>query len=243
METKLIKELKCLVFFKDKNLFKDILAGLSETHVNIVKAETEDDYLRQIQTYQPHFSMIEVDSSLVPKTYGLIEKHKQLYQNSCPIFLVGNETDSSLILQGLKLGATDFFQRPLDFDLIATKIGKYFLHTELLKREISYAKVPLQERSALIQIPMKIISIDEKGLTLKSPHIISKGCKLDLGQTPLKNLLGLNELILTVVKSHGDQQQDEIIYAEFPEGETCKAAVRKFILNLKKTKSLGAKAS
>ncbi len=243
METKLIKELKCLVFFKDKNLFKDILAGFNETNVSVLKAENEDDYLRQIQNFQPHFTIVEIESTSSQKTYSLIEKHTQLYQKNYPIFLVGNATDVESIHKGLELGATDFFQRPLDFDLMATKIGKYFLHEELLKREISYAKVPNKDRPAEIEIPMKILSIDEKGLVLKSPHIISKGGKIDLSKTPLKKLLGLDELILTVVKTHADQNHDEIIYAEFPENEIYGIAVRKLILTLKKGKSSEPKAS
>jgi response regulator RpfG family c-di-GMP phosphodiesterase len=236
VETKLIKELKCLVLFKDKNLFKDILAGFNQAHVSVLKTENEHDYLKQAQNFQPHFTIIEVDSTHPEKTQELITKHRLIYKNSLPIFLVGNAAEAALILQCLELGATDFFQRPLDFDLIATKIGKYFLHEELLKRELSYAKVPIAERSAKLEFPMKLVSINEKGVVLKSPHIISKGAKLDLGKSSLKQLLGIDELIVTVMKTQPDENDNEIIYAEFPEDEIYGTVVRKLILSLKKGK-------
>lgn len=241
METKLIKELKTLVFFKDKNLFKDILSGFAETNVSVLKVETEDDYLRQIQNFQPHFTLIEIDANNSKKTNSLIEKHRQLYKESYPIFLVGNAADSSHILQGLEMGATDYFQRPLDFDLMASKISKYFLNENLLKRELGYTKVPQGERSAHIELPMKILSIDEKGVLLECPHIVSKGAKLDLGQSELKKLLGVEELIVTVTKTHADEKENELIYALFPEDEIYGAAVRKLILSLKKENPLRQK--
>ena len=241
METKLIKELKCLVLFQDKILFKDILEGFTAAHVCVLKCETDEEYLKQIQNFQPHFTIIEVDITKPQKPYSLIKKHRDLFKNAYPIFLVGNAADSDLILQGIEIGATDFFQRPLDFDLIATKIGKYFLCEELLKRELSYSKVPLIEREAEVELPMKIISINEKGLVLKSTHMVSKGAKLDLSNSSLKQLLGLEELIVTVIKTQQEGSDSEILYVDFPEDEIYWNAARKLILYLKRGKVTEAK--
>ncbi|GEM_PF-6140287 len=234
METKLIKELKCIVFFNDTRLFKDILNGFELAKVRVLKVDNEGHYLNQIQTFQPQFTILEIDPQNAKHTFSLIEKHRQYYQNKFPIFLIGNSTDTSLILQGLELGATDFFQRPLDFDLVATKIGKYFFHEELQKRGISYIKVPLGVRKAELELPITILSIDERGLVMQSPHTISKGAKLNLGESLLKELLGLEELIVTVEKTQVNSNKEEIFYATFPEDEIYSTAVRRFILELKK---------
>lgn len=236
METKLIKELKCLVLLQDKVLFKDIFDGFTDASVSVKKCESGENYLEQIELFQPHFTILEIDINQPQLTFALIEKHRSIYKNAHPIFIVGNAADSNLILQGIEIGATDFFQRPLDFDLIASKVGKYFLHEELLKRELSYAKVPLNERVAEVELPMKVLSINEKGLVLKSSHLVSKGAKLDLSNTSLKQIMGLEKLVVTVMKTQQEGPGNEILYVDFPEEEIYGNAARKLILTLKKGK-------
>ena len=66
--------------------------------------------------------------------------------------------------------------------------------------------------------------------------MVSKGAKLDLSNSCLKQLLGLEELIVTVMKTQQEGPDSEILYVDFPEDEIYGNAARKLILYLKRGK-------
>lgn len=237
METKLVPDLKCLTLIKNKILFKDIYMGFSETHVKMHGAINEEDYFAQITLLRPQFVIIEIDPKDTDTTYNLIHKHAIMYRDAMPIFLVGNTNNLHIFSEGMRLGANDFFLRPLDFDLMATKINQYFVNTELEHHELSYNKVPIKHRKIELLLKFKVLALEETGLLLKSNHYFCKNAKLNMENSQLKKMLEVNDLVLTVCESIRNDKGEIIVHALFPDDITYTLAARRLIMQLQTKKS------
>ncbi|MCR5944358.1 response regulator transcription factor [Ochrobactrum oryzae] len=121
-----ICEQKTVLCIEDEaDIRKELVFGLSKFGFKVMSAGSGEEALSLLSVERPDLILCDV---LMP-CFGGLELLKRIratmpHLNSTPFLFLSALTDRSHILQGLKLGADDYLTKPIDFDLLETKITR-----------------------------------------------------------------------------------------------------------------------
>lgn len=147
------------------------------------------------------------------------------------IFGYNDALEPEFLGHAIESGVHDIFVRPFDADIISSKITRYYQNEKTQDRELQYS--PLNPSiKALVNFPMKLVAVDENGITLKGDHYISKGTILPFKNQLMKSIFDTDSIELMVTRTWpGEDWKDYYLFAE-PKisNELTNAALRRFIL-------------
>lgn len=121
-----ICEQKTVLCIEDEaDIRKELVFGLSKFSFKVMSAGSGEEALSLLSAERPDLILCDV---LMPG-FGGLELLKRIratmpHLNSTPFLFLSALADRSHILQGLKLGADDYLTKPIDFDLLETKITR-----------------------------------------------------------------------------------------------------------------------
>lgn len=147
-------------------------------------------------------------------------------------FAYADAADPILVAHSLELGFRDIFVRPFDPDVICTKINRYGDSKNTSAHELKYS-VLKPPASAEISLPLKLIAVDEGGLTFRSKSFIAKGTTFPLTGKLSQQIFKQDSLELIVSSSEREPSTNEFTYYTEPRlpNKDHQSALRNFLLS------------
>ena len=129
---------RSILVVDDEEISRDILAlGLESRGFTVESADSGAGILRIVS--ERHFDAILLDV-LMPEPTGseIVRRLRQRYSmTELPVIMVSSRNESQHIAEALTLGANDFVTRPVDIDLVLTRLQTHMslrrAEEELLK--------------------------------------------------------------------------------------------------------------
>lgn len=231
-------EQKFIITLDDDADFNILLKKqLEKFNFKVQTTSSPKEFLAEIKAKMPDIVIVDLNLSL-NKNFGegfqVIKAIRNKLGNELPIMALSRRSDSKDIASVLEMGADDFVPKPLDIDLLVTKITKVFKGSDGLEAvdfEFPHKLIPAADRDATIALNLKLIEVNEFGLTLHADYFISKGHSFDLEGDIIEEIfdvecINLSSSIATPNKEIGGFN----IFSEFPsENLALISSVRKWM--------------
>lgn len=208
---------------------------LRKIGIELVVTHRSEEFIAKIKEQVPSFCLVDLNLHGVQAGYALVKSLRAKFGVNLPVFIVSGSADESSQIRALEMGANDYILKPIDRGVLARKIARY-VRTPLFDQfEQSYTPAPLQGLQAQVMVDLKVESIDECGVTFRSPHLLSKGTVFWVNGALLNEVIpGCEKLIMAVVSSNAAADdpagQWYSIYAEFDDPtEEQLSSVRRYI--------------
>lgn len=235
VETKHIDKLKLLLWADQKELSDNLIEEMKKAKIVCQKSTTGDDWVSRLQKNNYHVGAIIMTPENFDHVMTLVQKLRLLNQE-IPLFIFSSTKESAnLLTEAEENGVNDHFYLPLDIDLLATKLGRYFFQSDLQKLQLGLSSVPAEKSNARLILKSHVTEIDENGITFRGPHMLTKGAVVKIQNSDILFFLGMDEISLVVEKSWAEDDNTFSAYAEWkkdPEGMA--SAVRKWSLEMKR---------
>ncbi len=157
-----------------------ISAALAALNINAILTRTPEEFLQTASQVRAHLCLIDLNLGTLDQGFGLIEKIRKQLGPKFPIFVISARSDSQSIAHAMELGADDYLVKPIDKELLATKLLPHISSPEILSATLSQQLVPEKKRTAEVSFQLRLLGIDEFGITFMAPHLLSKGAAIQL---------------------------------------------------------------
>ncbi len=178
---------------------------------------TFDSLLNRIKTQIPALFMLDLNLEALNKGYELIEVIRAKYSETVPILVVSGNTDLTAIAHAIEIGANDYILKPLDRNVLLSKLTSYVNTLELDMAQVTGARSLEGALKVTAKLQVQLVGIDEMGLTLSSSHLIPKGTVLSVSGAILDEILETpSQILVTAVSSSIARDSNRFVtYAEF----------------------------
>lgn len=233
-----------LVLDDDPDFLAVIEVLLKKLGIQCHSTQTPEDFISKMKESRPDFCLIDLRIKGLTLGYTLVKAIRGAFGNEIPLFIVSADSDTQAIAHAIEIGATDYFTKPIDRELFATKISRYVTSPELSENTLSYFSIPQGGSPAeLYSNEFKVLSIDEFGFTLGSPHLLTKGCRVKASGAFVENIFGhSNPITLSIVSTWANPSHRQFeAYAELLEPAEETTAKLRYWLNQQKTQTIKPK--
>lgn len=191
------------------NLLKVVLKPLD---VELVTSESAKDFTEKFKKLRPNLCIIDLNLDIaLGAGYPLIQALRKTNGHDLPIIVLSRRSSKQDISLALEVGANDALSKPLDPPMLISKI-KQHLGLEGKKNELTYYSISESKRECSIHFDLNISEISEFGLTLCSPHLVTKGTSIALNGPIIKEIFFLDELSI-MINETSFSSGDSLFYA------------------------------
>lgn len=207
---------------------------LTKMGLDVMKAYDAQRAKELIEKYE--FSVVLLDLVL-PGVNGLsFLQHikKNVLTEDINVIITSAVKDQRVVLKAMDLGADDYIIKPLDFDLLSSKMQMILKDRDLLSLPTLPVSPNSRETEISISFDLRILQISEMGLVLRSPALIKKRATFKIF-SPLFADIGINAPLLSVADSSLHAEDDkyfELIthFEDVPEDDITK--IRGWLMRL-----------
>lgn len=220
----------------DDPLFRKALQHvLEKLGLSVIASETREAFLKSARAETFELFLIDLDLGDPGDGFSAIRELRGPIGSRAPIVVVSGNRDPRAIVHSLEVGADDYIRKPLDRELLVSKLSRY---AELKAED---APNPLQEppggkAPATVRIELELVRADEWGLELRSNHLLPKGTLLKLSGARLGGF-ELEGCLLMVTESWmgaGSSSPQFCVFAEFePMSVGRESSLRQFLVATK----------
>lgn len=222
--------LNALIIDSDPAYTAHIIPVTKPLFNKVFLAGKTDEVMKEVEENKPNVIFLNLTIQQRQNALDLLDRLKSGHGEAI-IFGYTDSAEPDLITHALEAGLQDIFTRPFDRDLISTKINRFYQTEKTLSNEIRYTPLssPIKAR---VEMSLKLIGVDENGMTLKGDHYISKGTMITIPEKLAKELFELNSVELMVTKTWvSEDWKNYFLYAEPKDSkESMSASLRKFIM-------------
>ena len=194
------------------------------------------DFLLKIKTSEPDFCLIDLNIENLGVGFTIIEAIRKVRGPKLVLIVISGNSDKNAIAHALEVGANDYITKPIDRQVLISKISYYVQTPQLLDATSPLLPVPDGGVPATFQLDLDIQSVDEFGLKIISKHLLSKGLALRLEGSFISTLTGSDAVRLNVTSTWAEQNGYFGASAEFDStNERLMATVRKWLSTQTKT--------
>lgn len=222
-----------LVLDSDIELGRKFTQALEQVFAKVYIQTDPKQFDRECDGLRPAIVFVNLNITQREESFLLIDKLNKSTTNRPLIYGYLDTSGPELIAHAIENGVQDVFVRPFDGGVIATKITQQIKNEAASEHAIQFAPL-VPALNVLVELPFKLVAIDENGFTLKGRHYISKGTKFEFSNTFVQQIFGKPSIPLMITRSSqpdgGDT--DYVFYAEPKDpSEVNSAALRRFIMS------------
>ena len=225
------KYLKAMIVDQDSSQGRALALLIKDLFSKIHFEQNVDEIIKECQQVKPRVIFFNLNVAQRTNNFEILEKLPLDGDEQTIIFGYTDAAEPELIAHAIEEGFNDIFVKPFDADIFATKINKYFQFEKTQQRDISYTPLrpPLH---GTLNLPLKLISVDENGFEFKCDHYVSKGGSFKLSTPMVQEIFEEPSIDLMISRTWtGDNYNDYFFYAEpLLSNEKTSAALRRFIL-------------
>lgn len=225
------KFLKAMIVDQDVTQGRAMALLIKDLFTKIHFEQYAAEIIKECEQQKPRIIFFNLNVAQRTTNFEILEKLPLDGDKQTIIFGYTDSPEPELIAHAIEEGFNDIFVKPFDADIIATKINKYFKFEKTQGRDLSYTTLrpPLH---GMLNIPLKLMSVDENGFEFKCEHYISKGGSFKLTNPIVHDIFEEDSIDLMISRTWtGDNYNDFFFYAEpMLSSEKTSAALRRFIL-------------
>jgi CheY-like chemotaxis protein len=150
----------------------------------------KETFLAEFRAHPPELCFVDLCIGELDFGFSLIQELRVM-NSRVPIFVVSGFSDSKSIAHAMEVGATDFIVKPLDPEILASKLMRYLDNEKLVHSRLSYFPVPHAVANATVSLDFEVHSVDLFGFTLVGSYLLPKGTVFFLEGPLVSEVLGV----------------------------------------------------
>jgi two-component system chemotaxis response regulator CheY len=226
---------KALIVEDDEVQAKVLQVVLSRLGIEVYHVKTANEFIGKIKSLKPDFCLVDLNVESLGIGFSVIQAVRNVLGNDPVLVVASGENDRGAITHALEIGANDFIVKPIDRDILISKISRYVQTDKILDARAPLLPVPNEGIAANLCVDTKIQSVDEIGVTLQGSHLVAKGAAFHIGGGILDEITGRDRPnLMTVVSTWVNPDGTYGSYAEFDKTDTdVLTSVRRWIAQKK----------
>jgi len=169
---------------------KTVTAVMKRLGVVCQAFEESTAFLNAFKSVLPTVCIIDLNLGQKASGFDLIRVLRDSYPATIPILVVSVTDDRTAITQALHEGADDFILKPLTREIFTAKLTPYLATPEFVNLAADLESIGNADLKATIKVGVEVQEIDEIGIRILSPHLVSKGTVLSLGGPEISAVTG-----------------------------------------------------
>lgn len=219
----------------DEDFNRLVKVVLSKAGFDVITTTNAKDFLRKLHHRDPALCLIDLN---LTEAYGagfqLIEAIRKAKGSQTPLFVLSFRSDKKDIARAIQIGANDYIHKPLDDLVLLDKINQYLSIKDPFE-PLPYFEVTESKRSSKVRFQHKIVAINEFGITIEGPCLISRGTLVTVKSTIVSKILNSPDQILKLNVSETWMETERGAYRAFlefnPENADLLSAVRTWLVS------------
>ena len=138
-----------LVVDDEKNIRRTLRMVLEGSGFNTLEAASAEECLEQLQSNEVDLVILDVRLPKMSGIEALAKIRNEPETRRLPVLMVSGHASVAEAVQAVKLGATDFFEKPLDRDRVLVTV-RNALQTWQLQRELEQLRADVEQRYEMI---------------------------------------------------------------------------------------------
>ncbi len=134
-----------------------------------------DELIARIKSNRPDMAIIDLQLEEGQSGFDVIQQIGGLKLLPFPILIASADMSPVSIAHALELGASDYITKPLDRDILASKLLNFFSSEKLDEASWSFVKGPEARFPATAELEMELREVDEFGIRVTTRHLLNKG--------------------------------------------------------------------
>lgn len=223
------KHQKAMIFDTDKSLsakVHDLIKTLfSSTYVQNDPRVFGIDYGQ----LRPDLVFLNLNSSSRDSSFTFLQETFSTSSHKAIIFAYMDKIEPEIIAHAIENGVQDFFAKPFDQAIVASKVNRLIKSELTADQSLSYSKL----RPTLpvkLDLPLKVSAVDENGITFSSPYYVVKGTKLSVTTPLIQQIFSVQSMDMMIVKTWLDEDKYQLFAEPWDASEDKSNALRRFIL-------------
>ncbi len=183
---------KPLVFVADDDpvFLKLAVQWLSKFGAQVEAFPTLEKIQERLRIQKPQFCIIDVNLVREKAGFELIQWVRGELSKTLPLIAVSTDTDTASVAHAIEIGANDYLLKPLNREVLVTKLQDYLKSDEIQHEAQGLPAVPETEMKVDLVLGMQVQEIDELGIRVLSKHLITKGTVLSISGAFVEALSG-----------------------------------------------------
>jgi two-component system chemotaxis response regulator CheY len=207
-----------------------IAAVLKKFGITCEVLQTSREFIQRLHSSDPDFCLIDLNIESLGVGFTIVEAVRKVLGPKPNLIVISGNADRNAVAHALELGANDFIIKPIDRDVLVSKLSRYVETKELLDARAPLLPVPDGGAQATVALSLSISSVDEFGLKLVASHLVSKGLALRLDGDFIQLLTSSDSVLLNVTSTWAEADGQYGAYAEFDRtDEKLMTSVRKYL--------------
>ncbi len=216
----------------DEEFCKILRVVLGRLGVELTTYVTPERFFEVLVKKKPDLVMVDLNFAELGQGFKIVERVRKAAGPVLPVLVITATGNPQAIAHALELGANDYLLKPVDKELLAAKLKRFVsspgLEDFVENREY---EVAAEDRSASVECGLEIEAVDEFGLSLVGPHMITKGTALRVAGEWIQELTGQPTVLVNV--SNTWTHEDEKLYGAYGEfdlqNEELASSVRRWL--------------
>lgn len=232
MEIKVEKTPLALIVDDDSEMNKLMKVLLNKLGLHAETFTEPKKFLKNIKNLEADVCFIDLNIVEVDVGFHIIKAIRSTLGPILPLLVISGRSDEQSIAHAIELGANDYIVKPIDRELLASKIAPYISSKEITEARIRLYNLPKKGYPAEIDCNLFLDAVDEFGIKLIGDHLISKGTVLNLRSDIFKDILGIKKPVAMQVTSNWVvvEKKQFAAYLEFdPEDKELALSARRWI--------------
>lgn len=201
----------------DESSNRLLAAALKKYGINCESFRDSKSIIAKIRTNPPDLCIIDLQLGPLERGYDLIAVIRKLGNKHIPILISSSEKARLVISQALKMGANDYLLKPLNREILTSKLLQFINTTELTFSQPRWNGFMDAAISTTLRLTLELSQVEENGLILASQHLILKNSTVTLSGDIITEISGMNApLIGTIISSELNLESEGYsLYFEF----------------------------
>ena len=164
----------------DKDINSLISVMLKKNGMNVVTCSDIKDFFQKVVEVKPNLCLVDLNlGDYEGFGFGIISSIRKKIGNDMIIIVMSRRSSRTDINRALEAGANDYIQKPLDENILVSKLN-VFLNTKSSDTKFPKRAVPSDTGECYFEVPMNITSLNESQIFLYSRSYIAKGSLVSL---------------------------------------------------------------
>jgi DNA-binding NtrC family response regulator len=152
---------------------------LKKLGVRLIYTSTMEEFAVAIKNGLPSLALVDLNLNGLTAGFALIKGLRKKFGPELPMMIISATSDAAAISHAIECGADDFIIKPIDPNLLNTKIGKY-LQIAKSSQEPKLVSAPTGGIEAQFALEVSVRAVDELMLQIVSPHFLCKGAPVNI---------------------------------------------------------------
>ena len=185
-------ELLPLVYLVDDDPeFRELMAAVfKKRKVEFESFDNPAIFLKRLKEKLPTLCLVDLHFGGVSAGFQLVQAVRKVLGGQLPLIVSSSTSDAASVAHAMEIGASDFVVKPIDQDILFTKLEYYSQGLRQDGGGFNFFPVPETRAVGRMNLSLQVKAIDELGLHFRTPHLFLKGTFLKVHGALADEILG-----------------------------------------------------